>query len=136
MVRILEWDKALRPFERDINLRMDNYHRMHEMLTGGGRLTDFANAHEYYGFHHTAEGWVYREWAPGADGVCLSGEFNGWAPEDAPLTPIGSGNWELHLYAGISGSTTGVTVQFNKVKLEEVAHPALRPPRDPGPREL
>ena len=97
MVRILEWDKALRPFERDINLRMDNYHRMHEMLTGGGRLTDFANAHEYYGFHHTAEGWVYREWAPGADGVCLSGEFNGWAPEDAPLTPIGSGNWELRL---------------------------------------
>ena len=97
MVRILEWDKALRPFERDINLRMDNYHRMHEMLTGGGRLTDFANAHEYYGFHHTAEGWVYREWAPGADGVYLSGEFNGWAPEDAPLTPIGGGSWELRL---------------------------------------
>ena len=97
MVRILEWDKALRPFERDINLRMDNYHRVHEMLTGGGRLTDFANAHEYYGFHHTAEGWVYREWAPGADGVYLSGEFNDWAPEDAPLTPIGSGNWELRL---------------------------------------
>ncbi len=97
MVRILEWDKALRPFERDINLRMDNYHRVHEMLTGGGRLTDFANAHEYYGFHHTAEGWVYREWAPGADEVYLSGEFNGWAPEDAPLTPIGSGNWELRL---------------------------------------
>ncbi len=33
--------------------------------------------------------------------------------------PSTSGNWELHLYAGISGSTTGVTVQFNKVKLEE-----------------
>ena len=28
MVRILEWDSALRPFERDINLRMDNYKRM------------------------------------------------------------------------------------------------------------
>ena len=34
-------------------------------------------------------------------------------------TPATSGNWELHLYAGISGSTTGVTVLFNKVKLEE-----------------
>ena len=33
--------------------------------------------------------------------------------------PSTSGNWELHLYAGISGSTTGVTVQFIKVKLEE-----------------
>ena len=34
-------------------------------------------------------------------------------------TPSTSGNWALYLYAGISGSTTGVTVLFNKVKLEE-----------------
>ena len=34
-------------------------------------------------------------------------------------TPATSGNWALYLYAGISGSTTGVTVLFNKVKLEE-----------------
>ena len=34
-------------------------------------------------------------------------------------TPTTSGNWALYLYAGISGSTTGVTVLFNKVKLEE-----------------
>ena len=34
-------------------------------------------------------------------------------------TPATSANWALYLYAGISGSTTGVTVLFNKVKLEE-----------------
>lgn len=34
-------------------------------------------------------------------------------------TPTASGNWALYLYAGISGSTTGVTVVFNKAKLEE-----------------
>ncbi len=66
MYPIIERDSALRPFERDINLRMDNYYRMHRLLTGGGSLSDFANAHEYYGFHHTDHGWVYREWAPGA----------------------------------------------------------------------
>lgn len=33
-------------------------------------------------------------------------------------TPITDGNWSLHLYAGISGSTTSVTILFNKVKLE------------------
>ncbi len=33
-----------------------------------------------------------------------------------PNTP---GNWALYLYAGISGSTNGVTVQFKKIKLEE-----------------
>jgi len=100
MVRILEWDSALRPFERDINLRMDNYNRMHRMLAGDGTLTDFANAHEYYGFHHTTDGWVYREWAPGADALYLSGEFNDWEPTAAPLTPIGGGSWELRLPEG------------------------------------
>ena len=33
--------------------------------------------------------------------------------------PNASGNWALYLYAGISGSTSGVTVQFNKIQLEE-----------------
>ena len=97
MYPIIERDSALRPFERDINLRMDNYYRMRRLLTGGGSLSDFANAHEYYGFHHTDHGWVYREWAPGADALYLSGEFNDWAADAAPMTYIGSGNWELWL---------------------------------------
>ena len=42
MYPILERDAALRPFERDINLRMDNYYRMHELLTNGRALSDFA----------------------------------------------------------------------------------------------
>ena len=100
MYRILQWDSALRPFERDINLRMDNFYRTRNTLTGGGSLRDFANAHEYYGFHHTADGWLYREWAPGADALYLSGEFNDWDATSAPLTPVGSGNWELRLPEG------------------------------------
>ena len=33
--------------------------------------------------------------------------------------PNAEGNWALYLYAGVSGATTGVTVVFSKVKLEE-----------------
>ena len=33
--------------------------------------------------------------------------------------PETEGNWALYLYAGISGSTTGVTVQFRQIMLEE-----------------
>ena len=33
--------------------------------------------------------------------------------------PTTAGNWTLRLYDGIRGSTSGVIVQFNKVKLEE-----------------
>ena len=101
MYRILQHDSARCAFEKDINLRMDNYYKMRGMLVGKrGSLRDFANAHEYYGFHHTQEGWVYREWAPGADALYLTGEFNNWAADTHPLQPVGpagAGNWEIWL---------------------------------------
>ena len=95
MYPILERDAALRPFERDINLRMDNYRRMHALLANGRTLSDFANAHEYYGFHHTMDGWVYREWAPGADALYLSGEFNNWSADATPMAWLSNGDREV-----------------------------------------
>ena len=100
MYPILERDAALRPFERDINLRMDNYRRMHALLANDRTLSDFANAHEYYGFHHTMDGWVYREWAPGADALYLSGECNNWSADETPLTRLPGGSWEVKLPEG------------------------------------
>ena len=78
-------------------MQMDNFRRTRDRITGGGSLSDFANAHEYYGFHHTHDGWVYREWAPAADAVYLMGDFNGWNETGTPLTRIENGNWELFL---------------------------------------
>ena len=37
------------------------------------------------------------------------------------ITPSTNANYALNLYAGISGTTTGVTVLFNRIKLEEGA---------------
>ena len=97
MYPIIERDKALLPFAGDIEQRVNNYRRTRARLVGDGALSDFANAHEYYGFHHTNDGWVYREWAPAADALYLTGEFNGWSAEASPLRPIGNGNWEIFL---------------------------------------
>ena len=97
MYPIIERDKALLPFIGDIEQRVNNYRRVRNQLTQGGALSDFANAHEYYGFHHTNDGWVYREWAPAADALYLTGEFNGWEAEASPLRPVGNGNWEIFL---------------------------------------
>ena len=48
-------------------------------LTGGkGRLADWASAHEYFGLHRTATGWVFREWAPHATDMWLVGDFSKW----------------------------------------------------------
>ena len=73
------------------------YEHMRYVLTQGGSLSDFANAHEYYGFHHTDDGWVYREWAPAADGVYLMGDFNDWQETATPLVRLENGSWELVL---------------------------------------
>ena len=98
MYHILEKHPELKPFEGDINLRMGRYLYKRSQLTGeGGTLLDFANAHRYYGFHCRADGWVYREWAPAADQVYLSGDFNDWHWTDTPLTRLDNGNWEVFL---------------------------------------
>ena len=98
MYRILELNPQLVPFEGDINLRMHLYNTTKNRLLGeSGKLIDFANAHEFFGIHHTADGWVYREWAPSASQLWLTGEFNNWSKTSHPLTNIGNGNWVIEL---------------------------------------
>ena len=98
MYRILELNPQLQGFSGDIDLRMQLYRDTKRRLVGEeGRLIDFANAHEYYGFHRIEGGWVYREWAPSAHQLYLTGDFNSWQWLSHPLTNIGDGNWELVL---------------------------------------
>ena len=97
MLPIVERDRALLPYNNYLEQQQARFYRVRASLTGGGRLCDFANAHEYFGFHHTREGWVYREWAPAADGVSLMGDFNGWDETACPLTRGENGVWELRL---------------------------------------
>ena len=91
MYGLLERDRALLPYRKNIERQMERYYQLRDRLTGGGRLADFANAHEYYGFHHSLEGWVYREWAPAADAVYLMGDFNDWNETSHPLTRLEKG---------------------------------------------
>ena len=96
--KIFEYDPLLLPFEKDIQLRMDNYARKKkQLLKGGQTLSEFANGHEYFGFHKTNQGWVYREWAPAAEELYLTGDMNGWNLTEYRLTPIGNGVFEIFL---------------------------------------
>ena len=96
--KIFEYDPHLLPFEKDIKLRMENYSRKKKQLLKGEKsLSEFANGHEYFGFHKTARGWVYREWAPGADEMYLMGDMNGWDKTGLKMTPLKNGVFELYL---------------------------------------
>lgn len=97
-LNILEIDPALKPFEKDLQLRMDQYISNKKALLGRHlKLKTFANGHLFYGFHLVKEGWYYREWAPGADELHLMGDFNGWNTETHPLERKEHGNWEIFL---------------------------------------
>ena len=96
--KILTYDKNLLPFEKDIDLRMDRYDKKKkELLPDGGRLADFANGSDYFGFHKVKDGWYYREWAPAADRLWLTGEFCNWDRQAHPMTKLDNGVFELFL---------------------------------------
>ena len=100
--KIFEYDPYLLAYKKDIHLRMLNYRaKLKELTADTGSLRDFANAHEYFGFHRTADGWVYREWAPGAEEVYLTGDAVEWRWLDWRLNPIGGGVFEIFLPADV-----------------------------------
>src|SRR5690606_30049819 len=64
-----------------------------------GSIVEFARMHEYYGVHFEKmrNGWVYREWAPAAKQLFLTGDFNWWDRESHPMRRNHRGDWEIFL---------------------------------------
>ena len=117
--KILEIDPYLKSFEQDINLRMDNYKRKrNELLGGTEHIADFANGHNYFGFHRTKTGWVYREWAPAAESMFLTGDFNDWDLTACPMKKLDNGVFEVKL-KGAKALQAGQKVQAIVVHNEE-----------------
>ena len=60
-------------------------------------------AYTYFGAHQTRkrtgeEGVTFRVWAPNATGVSVVGDFNGWDPDAAPMSPLAdSGIYEAFI---------------------------------------
>ena len=96
--KILKNDPSLQPFERDIALRMENFqNKKAQLLTQGQTLAEFANGYQYFGFHQTQDGWFYREWAPAAERMYLTGDFCGWDRYAHPMQKLENGVFELFL---------------------------------------
>ena len=95
---IIKTDPYLEPYEYAINERMLAYaDTKGKLLKKGQSLIDFANGYEYFGFHRVRGGWVYREWAPAAEALYLTGDFNGWDTRSHPLTALENGVYEIKL---------------------------------------
>lgn len=101
-LKIIKHDPWLEPFKGAIEGRHnDVINKERELTQACGSLTEFANAHEYFGLHRTQRGgWVFREWAPGATAITLVGDFSNWKPMKKfklRRLPGSDGVWETRL---------------------------------------
>ena len=135
MYRIIELNPQLESFQGDIDLRMSNYHNTKNRLLGqGGTLNDFASAHHYFGIHHLNGSWVYREWAPSAYQLYLTGDFNSWNQTSHPMKRLENGIWELVLEGDDAlwdGCKIKTVVDANMTRTEHLPLYARRVVQDP-----
>ena len=104
-LNLIKNDPWLEPFSAAIEGRHDEALRRERELLGKDckTLSDFANAHQYFGLHRQADGsWTFREWAPNATAIALIGDFSSW--KEIPQYSLKrrddtSGIWEINLPA-------------------------------------
>jgi len=92
-------DPWLKPFTGIIDERISKCLQKEQHLTGKKSLADFAMGHYFYGLHKTDEGWIFREWAPNATEIFITGTFTGW--KEKPVYRLNRindyGDWEISL---------------------------------------
>ncbi|MDE6485543.1 MAG: alpha amylase C-terminal domain-containing protein [Duncaniella sp.] len=102
-LNIIKNDPWLKPFADAINGRhIDAVNKEADLTSEAGSLSNFANAHNYFGLHPAADGgWVFREWAPNATEINLIGDFSKWkVMKKYALKRRDGGVWEIKLKPG------------------------------------
>ena len=98
--KLVKDDPWLEPSTQDIQERLNRYReKLKSIQTDFGSLVKMADAYEYFGIHYDSKrkGWTYREWAPEANALYLTGDFNNWEEFSHPLTKNDFGIWEIFL---------------------------------------
>ena len=136
-IGLVKNDAWLEPFEEAIVGRHEHASWKLNQLTDNGKmsLADFASGHDYYGLHRTADGWVFREWAPNATQLYLIGDFNDWKEDEAfRAQPVSeTGNWELTMPADVlhHGDHYKMSVHWNGGQGERIPAWTRRVVQDP-----
>jgi len=99
-MRLVDIDPWLEPSKNEIYLRYKRFiDKLTEIENYKGGLIKFSEAYNYFGINYnkSKKSWTYREWAPGAHALFLTGDFNGWDKYSHPLKRIDGGIWEITL---------------------------------------
>ena len=95
-------DPWLEPYAEPIRARLERYlAACADLDAQGGVLGPVSQGHRYFGFNRGERsgepGVWYREWAPAARALYLTGDFNGWDRHSEPLERDEFGIWSLFL---------------------------------------
>ncbi|CAC5376344.1 GBE1 [Mytilus coruscus] len=102
---LLDLDPYLRLHEGEIRRRYGCFQDVirHIDSTEGG-IEKFSRGYESFGLHRTPDnGICMKEWAPGAEGLYLRGEFTGTKTQ-YPFTRLEFGKWEIKIPPNQDGS--------------------------------
>lgn len=97
---LIKVDSWLTPMQHEIEARIERFEtRLNEIEKYSGSIAAFASGYKYYGIHFDKKNncFVYREWAPAAHMLFLTGEFNSWNMHSHPMYKNESGDWEIML---------------------------------------
>lgn len=99
---LVQRDPCLKPYTEKIKQRMKRLKTIEKQITKeAGSLENFASGHEYFGLHLKNKKWIFREWAPNATAIYLTGDFSQWKDETPfALKKINDhGVWKIKLPA-------------------------------------
>uniref|UniRef100_A0A8C1SCL2 1,4-alpha-glucan branching enzyme n=1 Tax=Cyprinus carpio TaxID=7962 RepID=A0A8C1SCL2_CYPCA len=105
-----------------------------------GAFDYFTLSYRSFGIQRRSDnGLVLREWAPGAEAVFLTGDFNSWEKQSHPFTQKEYGKWELYLSPKVDKSPA--IKHLTKLKVLNTSPPTqtlifFSHPRPPRPSSL
>ncbi len=91
-------DPWLEPYRAQLEAQQVYFEQAEARILNGTPLADFALGHLYFGLHQTADGWVFRQWAPNATSIYLLCEASDWQDDQSyRLTRTEHDVWEIIL---------------------------------------
>jgi len=144
---LISLDPWLAPYADALRRRHAHYARLRSAIDEtGGLLGPISLGYQFFGFNRGEQGGVpgvwYREWAPGASGLSLFGDFNGWNRESHPLTRDDFGIWSAFFPDAeyqttlTHGSLVKVHVQTNLGGQDRIPAYARRVVQDPATNDF
>jgi 1,4-alpha-glucan branching enzyme len=133
----LKNDSYLKPFQKKIYDRIRKIRDLTRRIASGkGDLHSFSGAHTYFGLHFERDHWVFRELAPNATAIFLTGDMTGWKEhEDYALKRIDAkGIWEIVMPEDslIHGALFRLKMYWNNGEGDRIPSYARRVVQDPA----